>query len=101
MGLFSGKDPYDDSALIKAARKRILAELEAKGGAAGITNNVYGGGSGGGLMERMNGAEGEDPSLRDYFVDISREDMPEINEKTGKPKGWNKKVHRHTSLKGK
>ena len=98
MGLFSDDDPYDDSALIRAARKRILAELEAKQ-SGGVVNNVYGGS--GGLTERMNGAEHEDPSLRDYFVDITREDLPEINEHTGKPRGWKKSVHRHTSLKGK
>lgn len=104
MGLFSKNsdaDGLDDSALIQAARKRILAELETKGGAAApsFTNNVYGGG--GGLMERMNGAQAEDPDLYDYLVDIERRDLPEINEATGKPAGWTKKVHRHRQEKKK
>ena len=41
------------------------------------------------------------PEDRDYFVEIVREDLPEINEATGKPMGWKKKVHRYTTELGK
>lgn len=97
---------FDDAALIRAARKRIMRELEAQqaGGGSPITNNVFSGGGGGiapGLMERMNGAEAEDPSLRDYLVDITREDLPDINPATGKPVGWKKSVHRYVREKKK
>ncbi len=107
MGLFSKNsdtESLDDQALIKAARKRILAELEAKqsvGGGNTVNNNNYAGG-GGGLMERMNGGGGGDEGdLRDYLVDITREDLPGLNELTGKPPGWKKTVHRYTKEKKK
>lgn len=106
MGLFSrnaDSDGVDDQALIKAARKRILAELEAKQAVSGgntVNNNNYAGG--GGLMERMNGGgAGDDGDLRDYLVDITREDLPGLNELTGKPPGWKKTVHRYTKEKKK
>lgn len=106
MGLFSKNsdaDALDDAALIKAARKRILRELEMQsggmGGGAAVTNNVYGGG--GGLMERMNGAPSDDGDLRDYMVDIERRDLPELNPLTKKPVGWTKKVRRHVEEKKK
>ncbi len=108
MGLFGKKsdsDALDDAALIQAARKRIMAELEAKsagGGGMSSTINNYAGGGGGGLMERMNGATGGgDADLRDYLVDIERRDLPELNEHTGKPVGWTKKVRRHVEEKKK
>lgn len=106
MGLFGKDDPYDDNALIRAARKRILQELQAKKAAASsvINNNVYGNSmaGGGGLMERMNGAgPSEDPGLYDYLVDIERRDLPEVNPHTGKPAGWTKRVHRHRQEKKK
>ncbi len=100
----SDADMLDDAALIRAARKRILRELEISGGGAGggggaaVTNNVYGGG---GLMERMNGAPSNDADLKDYMVDIERRDLPELNPLTGKPMGWTKKVHRHVEEKKK
>ncbi len=103
MSMFGDDDPLDDAALIKAARKRILRQLDAEqtgGGANSVINN-YGGG-GGGLMERMNGGgEAEDPGLYDYLVDIERRDLPEINPDTKKPVGWTKKVHRHREEKKK
>ena len=95
------EDPVlDDAALIRAARKRLLRMLEAEESpTASIVNNVGYGGGGSGLMEKMGTTD--DPSDREYFVDILREDLPEINEATGKPKGWKKSVHRHSALRGK
>lgn len=100
------EDQITDQMLIAAARKRLLAELGGGGDASRIVNNIYGGGSsgmgggGGGLFDSLTGGEaspaggqpGEDPF--DYFVDITRKDLPEINEATGKPIGWEKRVHR-------
>ena len=93
------EDPYSDAALIRAARKRLLSELEpamkkaeSSANHASVVNNVYGGGHGagdGGLMDRMGGGgstpagEGEDPFS--YFVDVTRKDLPDINPATGKP----------------
>jgi hypothetical protein len=94
-------DQYNQQ-LQEAIRRRLLEEVEGKrGGAASVVNNVYGsaggGGQGGGLMDSWGGGGGEE---RDYFVDILREDLDEINEATGKPKGWRKKVHRFTTPRG-
>lgn len=91
------EDQLSDEALIKAARKRILRELEAQQ-AAGVINNVYGGSQG--LTERMNGAPADDQSLRDFFVDIERRDLPERDPETGKPIGWTKKVKRYSAERG-
>ncbi len=103
MGLFPGSDDDEtsDQALIKAARKRIMRELEAQHAASvvnNITQNASGGGRGG-LMESMNGGGGEDPGLYDYLVDIEKKDIP--GENGGKPMGWTKKVHRYRSEKKK
>lgn len=101
-----GGNEFDDNALIRAARRRIVRELDAQQQAAQagqVTNNNYGGGGGHeppGLMERMNGAQSDDPGLYDYLVDIEKRDLPEMNEK-GKPIGWTKKVHRHREEKKK
>ncbi len=103
-GKNSDVDALDDAALIRAARKRILAEFEAKSGGGGMSSTInnYGGGSGGGLMERMNGGGGgDDADLRDYLVDIERRDLPEMNPHTNKPVGWTKRVHRFTQEKKK
>lgn len=102
MGLFGGDDDeLDDAALIKAARRRLLAEIENQK-AASIINNVYGGGTGsggGGVMDHMPSpsSPGEDPY--DYFVDITRKDLPDMNPNTGKPAGWEKSVHRYRNKK--
>lgn len=102
------QNPISDDYLIQAARRRLLRMLEKEGGdAASIVNNVYGGGGSGGgaaggggggglggMLEAMGGG-GEDPF--DYFVDIKREDLPDINPATGKPLGWKKTVHRFRS----
>ncbi len=95
----------DDKALVQAARKRILRELEAQHMASQIHNTINnsqgdrGGGGGGGLMEAMNGGGKEDPELYDYLVDIEKRDIPG-EEEGSKPVGWTKKVHRHRDLKG-
>lgn len=89
----------DDAALIQAARKRILRELEAQQAAQQSVVNNYGGGggSGGGLVESMHGGGAEDPGLYDYLVDIEKHDQRDEN---GKSIGWTKKVHRHRDRKG-
>jgi hypothetical protein len=108
------EDPLSDAALIRAARKRLLSELEpamkkaeSSANHASVVNNVYGGGHGagdGGLMDRMGGGgstpagEGEDPFS--YFVDVTRKDLPDINPATGKPMGWEKSVHRYKQKRG-
>jgi len=95
-------DDYNKQ-LQEAIRRRLLEEIGSSRGGQAITNNVYGGGLTGGVRGQMSG-EGEDMPMpkdeRDYFVDILREDLPEINEATGKPKGWRKKVHRFTTARG-
>jgi hypothetical protein len=95
------EEQIDDEVLLQAIRKRLRDEISQGGRASQITNNVYGGGvAGGGVRDQMGGESGgEDP--RDYFVDIMREDLPEINEATGKPKGWKKTVHRFSTSKKK
>jgi len=99
-------DETSDAALLKAVRKRILSEVSSprEAAAAKIINKVYGGGGGGGVMDRlghqpqMGGEGGEDPF--DYFVNIQRKDLPDINPETGKPIGWEKTVHRYREPKG-
>lgn len=100
MSLFGGgNDDVNDETLLRAIRKRLLTEVESPRDAERIVNNVYGGGVGtgqGGVMDRLGQAPtagGHDDDA-DYFVDIMREDLPEINDATGKPKGWKKSVHR-------
>lgn len=99
------EDEYNDM-LRQAIRDRILSEVKKPRDVDRIVNNVYGGpltsdknqGLGGGVTGEM--AEGMTPEELDYFVKIEREDMPELNPLTGKPKGWKKKVHRYTRPKG-
>lgn len=99
---YENEDEAQYRAQLNAAiRKRLLSEID-RGGGQSVVNNVYGGGvgaPGGGIREMM--AEGaDDPAMRDYYVDIEREDMPDINPATGKPKGWRKKVHRFSVGRG-
>lgn len=55
-----------------------------------VINNLYGGGGGmSGVREQM------DPDDNDYFVKITRRDLDEKDPDTGKPVGWEKKVHRY------
>lgn len=94
--------PLDDQLLVQAMRKRILDEINKREQQAAIVNNVYGGGGQPsqmhGVADQMTGmSEGEDPY--DYFVDITRKDLPDINPATGKPLGWEKSVHRHRKKK--
>lgn len=94
-------EEVNDDVLLRAIRQRMLEDLRSpRQSAAPITNNVYGGGVGGGVRDSMSDADlgGVD---RDYFVDIVREDLPDINEATGKPIGWKKKVHRFSTPKKK
>jgi len=98
------EDEYNEM-LRQAIRDRILSEVKQPRDVERIVNNVYGGpltheknqGLGGGLVSEMAGVAPED---RDYFVDIMREDLPEINPDTGKPRGWRKTVKRYTKPKG-
>lgn len=110
------EDQISDQMLIAAARKRLLAELAGGGGggdAARIVNNVYGAGGGsgggGGVFEGLQGGGagggGEDPF--DYFVDITRENVPEGGQNPLDPDqtlaggGWAKRVHRFRGSKKK
>jgi hypothetical protein len=103
MGFEPDEDADYRTQLNAAIRKRLLAEIErGQGGGQSVVNNVYGGGApaaiGGGGIREMAGAGGGDddidPASRDYYVDITREDLPDINPLTKKPVGWRKKVHR-------
>lgn len=94
----------DDNVLLAAVRQRILDDIGRKQESQGIVNNIYGGGSPGGhipmrgVSDQLGDApEGEDPY--DYFVDITRRDLDEVNPNTGKPAGWKKSVHRHRKKK--
>lgn len=89
-----------DDALIQAARKRILRELQAEHAAHQISNTInnnQNGGSGGGLMEAMNTPS---PDLQNYLIDIEKHDIPS-DDPGGKPKGWKKTVRRHVEAPGK
>lgn len=105
MGFESEEDADYQQQMNAAIRRRLLAEIERgnQGGGQSIVNNVYGGGGaqggeiGGGIREAM--AEDIDPALRDYYVDIEREDLPGINPATGKPVGWRKKVKRYSTAR--
>jgi hypothetical protein len=98
------EDEYQEI-LRQAIRDRILSEVRQPKGFERIVNNVYGGpiageknqGLGGGVVGEMGGMSPDD---REYFVDIMREDLPEINPETGKPKGWRKSVRRYTKPAG-
>ena len=91
------EDEYN-AMLRDAIRERLLSEVKKPRDYEKIVNNVYGGdvssaknqGLGGGVMADMN------PDDRDYFVDITRTDLDELNPATGKPKGWRKEVKRYT-----
>lgn len=99
---FGEDDPLSDQALVRAARKRLLAEIERKEAQSAIVNNVYG--SGGGVSERLGindlapPAAGEDDPYG-YYVDIIRRDLADKDPDTGKPVGWEKKVHRYAKKK--
>jgi hypothetical protein len=88
--------------LRQAIRDRILNEVKKPRDVERIVNNVYGGpltsdknqGLGGGVTGEMA------PEDLDYLVDITREDLPELNPLTGKPKGWKKTVVRRTQPRG-
>jgi len=97
-----GDEEINDEVLLQAIRQRLRDEIKSGGRASQITNNVYGGGvaQGGGVRDELGGEDGGGAG-RDYFVDIMREDLPEINEATGKPKGWKKTVHRFSTAKKK
>lgn len=96
-------DDVNDDILLKAMRKRILDEINRREQASGsVINNVYGGGGSHmplrGVSDQLGSSpEGEDPY--DYFVDITRRDLDEVNPATGKPAGWKKSVHRHRQPK--
>jgi len=93
-----------DEMLLQAIRKRLMEDIQRKEQQAAIVNQIYGGAAGParGVMGALGGAqqgEGVDPGMFDYFVDITREDLPELNPETGKPLGWKKSVHRYRKKK--
>lgn len=93
--------------LQQAIRERALEDMRARREAA-VVNNVYGGGlqhPSGGVMGMLGNEPRSpqheiDPGAFDYYVDIKRKDLPEINPETGKPMGWEKSVHRYRHPKG-
>lgn len=96
------KEEEYNELLRQAIRDRILNEVKRPRDVEKVINNVYGGpltteknqGLGGGVMAEMS------PEDRDYWVEITREDLDEINPATKKPKGWTKKVKRYTTPRG-
>lgn len=105
-----------DQALIQAARRRLLEEIGQRKEVEKIVNNVYGGGVGGGLTDKMGqeGGGGGSPEDMDYFVDILRQnyepgqEADTIDPETGMPikqkmgsGGWSKRVHRFAAPKKK
>ena len=98
------KRPLDDQILLNAVRQRVLDDLNRREQQQQIVNNVYGGGGEGkghvpmrGVAEQLGDMGEEDPY--DYFVDITRRDLDEMNPHTGKPSGWTKNVHRFRKKK--
>ena len=107
------KRPITDAVLLEAIRQRMMDEI-GKQHESNVINNLIGGSSDAlpatrgarGVSEfagqaTSSGAEGLSPEDYDYLVDITREDLPEINPATGKPMGWKKTVHRYREEKGK
>ncbi len=93
--------PLTEMDLVEAAKRRILRELEREQAAQVVNNLTQGGGMGGGQSQSIQDMMGSGtPEDWDYFVDITREDLPDVNPATGKPKGWKKSVHRFTNRKG-
>ena len=97
-----------DRMLLEAIREKALNDIKAQHAAQQIFNITGQSGTGAGspasgvsgVGAAMSGPDTMSQEDRDYYVDILREDMPEINEATGKPKGWKKQVHRYTTPKG-
>lgn len=90
--------PITDEVLLDAIRKRYLREIEKESQAANIQNIINNApASAPGMAAAMGGVTPEDA---EYFVDITREDLPDINPATGKPMGWKKGVHRYKRKPG-
>lgn len=89
--------PLTDEDLIQLVRAQMAGNINRLGyGQADLNEELQ--------RSRQKGAssiaEQMTPEEWDYYVDITREDLPEINPDTGKPRGWKKKVHRYTTKKG-
>lgn len=90
--------PITDEVLLDAIRKRYLREIEKETQAANINNIINNSpASAPGMAAAMGGVTPDDD---EYFVDITRTDLPEINPITKKPIGWNKKVRRYKRKPG-
>ena len=89
--------PLTEEDLIQLARSRVLAQLQGGGARAHQEHQKQRQESAGGYDSISQGMSPED---LDYWVDITRRDLDELNPNTGKPAGWNKKVHRYTEPKG-
>jgi hypothetical protein len=90
--------PITDDVLLDAIRKRYLREIEKENQASSINNIINNSpASAPGMAAAMGGVTPDDS---DYYVDILREDLPDINPATGKPAGWNKSVHRYKRKPG-
>jgi len=88
-----------NNTLEEAIKKRILEEIGQR--SQGQTINNFQGGAPLASESRAPNSLQEamfDPGAFDYMVDIEKTDQ--IDEKTGKPIGWNKKVHRYRQPKG-
>ena len=90
-----------DEDLIRAIRRRLLAEIEKQdSGMDRIVNNVYGGPgmagkepSGGGVFDQLQGQDGGDDPFQ-YYVDIARRNVTDP-ENPDKVIGWDKSVKRY------
>lgn len=99
------RNKVDDARLVAAMRQRILDEINRRQEAHTLVNNIYGNNAGGpgesshGVADQLGHSTSEQDPY-DYFVDITKEDMP-VDPKTGKSPGWKKGVHRHREEKKK
>lgn len=82
-----------DADLLAAVRRRILREIEKNESSPSMSAPSREGSS---IQDMMSG----NPEDWDYYVDITREDLPEINPATKKPVGWKKSVHRRATKRG-
>jgi hypothetical protein len=99
-------DDIQDQDLIRAIRRRLLAEIEKAGQGAPvdrIVNNVYGspgthgGNDAGGIFGALGNAAPSENDPFEYYVDIARRNV--TDPETDKVIGWDKNVKRYTKKK--
>lgn len=102
MGRRKPEEDVSDEALIRAARRRLLAQIGPEAAARAAAPAPSSHDMPGGLMGELGGggasyAQGDDPFA--YMVDIERHNLPP--DASGKSPGWTKKVRRYRDDKKK